>query len=278
MSADTRSKYDQTIIGQMPALQPSQSVTMSTELFEKLYLNPSNKVPGDFRRRFANPTPLALIGFLIASGPLGAALMGWRGSGGDGAATVGAFYFFGGLLQIIGSLLEWIIGNAFIYVVFGSFGAFWLAFAATLTPYYNAEGAFTSSAITPAEKEAGIRSFEASLAFLLLFMGILVFVYLICSLQTNMVFFAVFFFLDTALFLLTGAYWKAAQGDEGKSHHLKVASGAFVFVFCAFGWYLLIAQLFLTVGFPLNLPVGDLNNRIIVTPKSRDMNTMDQSV
>jgi succinate-acetate transporter protein len=48
--------------------------------------------------------------------------MGWRGSGGDGAATVGAFYFFGGLLQVIGSLLEWIIGNAFIYVVFGSFG------------------------------------------------------------------------------------------------------------------------------------------------------------
>jgi hypothetical protein len=42
----------------MPALQPSQSVTMSAELFEKLYLNPPNKVPGDFRRRFANPTPL----------------------------------------------------------------------------------------------------------------------------------------------------------------------------------------------------------------------------
>ncbi|KAL7944961.1 hypothetical protein V8C42DRAFT_324199 [Trichoderma barbatum] len=47
--------------------------------------------------------------------------MGWCGSGGDGAATVGTFYFFGGLIQIVGSLLEWIIGNAFIYVVFGSF-------------------------------------------------------------------------------------------------------------------------------------------------------------
>jgi hypothetical protein len=39
-----------------------------------------------------------------------------------------------------------------------------------------------------------------------------------------MVFFAVFFFLDIALFLLTGAYWKAAQGDEESFRHLKVVS------------------------------------------------------
>lgn len=34
------------------------SVTISNEMFEKLYLNPQNKVKGDLRKTFANPTPL----------------------------------------------------------------------------------------------------------------------------------------------------------------------------------------------------------------------------
>lgn len=34
----------------------------------------------------------------------------------------GLFYFFGGMLQIIGSVMEWIIGNTFPCVVFASYG------------------------------------------------------------------------------------------------------------------------------------------------------------
>ncbi len=62
------------------------------------------------------------MGFLVASLPLGCNLMGWRGAGGGGAALVGVFYTFGGMLQIIGSVMEWIIGNTFPFVVFGSYG------------------------------------------------------------------------------------------------------------------------------------------------------------
>jgi uncharacterized protein len=65
-----------------------------------------------------------LLGLLISSAPLAAALMGWRGAGGGGAATIGTYYFFGGMLQVIGSVLEWFIGNTFPFVVFGSFGTF----------------------------------------------------------------------------------------------------------------------------------------------------------
>jgi len=101
------------------------------------------------------------MGFLLASAPLGCALMGWRGSGGGGAATIGVFYFFGGLLQIIGSVMEWIIGNTFPFVVFGSYGAFWLALAATLQPAYNAQGAYTSG-LTGAELAAGKAEFLSS--------------------------------------------------------------------------------------------------------------------
>ena len=34
----------------------------------------------------------------------------------------GVFYFFGGMLQIIGSVMEWILGNTFPFVVFGTYG------------------------------------------------------------------------------------------------------------------------------------------------------------
>lgn len=39
-------------------LRTAASVSMSPELFEKLYLSPENKVKGDLRKTFGNPTPL----------------------------------------------------------------------------------------------------------------------------------------------------------------------------------------------------------------------------
>lgn len=69
--------------GQMDALREiatNRSVVMSAEQFEKLYLSPHNKVKGELRRTFGNPTPMALIGFLLCLQPLCCTLMGWRGA------------------------------------------------------------------------------------------------------------------------------------------------------------------------------------------------------
>ncbi|KAM3507868.1 hypothetical protein MY10362_001526 [Beauveria mimosiformis] len=260
------SDFGSSIRPNTPFLHQVQSVTITNEMFEKLYLNPANnRVKGhDLGQTFANPTPLPLLGFLIASTPLSCALMGWRGAGGGGAATIGTFYFFGGMLQILGAILEWIVGNTFVYIVFGSFGAFWLAFAVTLTPFFNAQGAFTANATTAAEKAAGVASFQSSTAFFHVCMGVLVFMFLICSLRTNIVFFAIFFLQDIALFLLAGAYWKAAAGDMQAFHTLEAVTGGFVFLLCIFGWYLLFSQLLRSVDFPLHLPVGDLSERLFV--------------
>lgn len=109
-------------------------------------------------------------------------------------------------------------------------------------------------------------------------MGIIVFMYLICSIRTNVVFFGIFFLLDVALFLLTGAYWKASHGDLVAFEKLSIvswrvssdvttaanevqATGAFVFTFCILGLYLLFVQLLESVQFPLHLPVGDLSTK-----------------
>lgn len=39
-------------------IKTAGSITISPELFEKLYLMPVNNVKGDLRAKFANPTPL----------------------------------------------------------------------------------------------------------------------------------------------------------------------------------------------------------------------------
>lgn len=44
-------------------------VTMSPELFEKLYLTPKVPRVGDYNRRFANPTALGFVGYVLLSSP-----------------------------------------------------------------------------------------------------------------------------------------------------------------------------------------------------------------
>jgi hypothetical protein len=72
--------YDRTDGGAL-----SKTVTIDAELFERLYLGPKTQVSGDLRSTFANPTPVALLGFSVGLLPITAAYMGWRGAGAGGA-------------------------------------------------------------------------------------------------------------------------------------------------------------------------------------------------
>src|ERR1700712_3526094 len=101
----------------------------------------------------------------------------------------GVFFFFGGLLMILGGFLEFILGNTFPFVVFTSFGAFWLSFGATLTPYYNA-----SIAYLPSDPAASGTDpvFASTFAFFHVYMGVLCAVYLVVALRTNIVFVLIF--------------------------------------------------------------------------------------
>lgn len=58
------------------------------EAFQKLYLSPKTPTAGNLRRTFGNPTPVSLIGFLLAATPTAMLLMGWGGSGGNGGAIM----------------------------------------------------------------------------------------------------------------------------------------------------------------------------------------------
>ena len=47
-----------TAADELSRIRTAQSVNISMDMFEKLYLAPQNKVKGDLRKTFANPTPL----------------------------------------------------------------------------------------------------------------------------------------------------------------------------------------------------------------------------
>lgn len=237
-------------------LRTAGSLTISPELFEKIYLSPKNQVSNNVRSTVGNPTPLALVGFLLCLTPLSNVLMGWRGAGGLGAAEVGAYYFFGGMLMTIGSILEFILGNTFPFVVFGSFGAYWFTYAATLTPYFNA-----ATAYAPGDPAAASNpQFMSTFAYFLLYMGLLCLVYLICALRTNIVFVGIFTTLVVAFGLLASVFWHGAQGIAVPRQ--QTAAGALTFITSLLGWYLFFVQCLASVDFPLNLPVGDLSHII----------------
>lgn len=120
--------------------------TISDEQFERLFLSPRTNVTGDLRKRFANPTPLAIMGFSVGLTPLSAELMGWRGAGEMGTiqGTVGASLSFGALLLILAGIGEFLVGNTFPMIVFMGYGCHFLTVSITFIPLFNAVSAYST--------------------------------------------------------------------------------------------------------------------------------------
>lgn len=95
-------------------------------------------------------------------------------------------------------------------------GGFFFTLGATLTPAFNAYGAYTADPTgTGTGSWDGISSqgFHASYAFFLLFMGLMCLVFVICALRTNVALVTVHFGLMMTFLLLAGSYWETAQGE-----------------------------------------------------------------
>jgi len=141
----------------------AKTVTLTPELYERLFLNPKTRVSGDLRSRFGNPTPVGVLGFSIAVMPLACAfstsiiistpsrlasmcltttVVGWQGSGGLSVATGTVNIFFGGMLLILAGIGEFLLGNTFPMMVFLGYGAHFFAYATTFVPAFNSIGYF----------------------------------------------------------------------------------------------------------------------------------------
>jgi len=190
--------------------------------------------------------------------------MGWRGATGS-AATIGADIWFGGFLLILSGLLEFLLGNTFPSVVFFGYGAHFLTYGTTFQPFYNAVAAYNPPPTSPTAlpSQALSAGFASSFGFYACFMGVLSFIFLVCSLRTNVVFVLIFTGAMIGFVLAAASFWTTAQGLAVGATLLKGAGGCF-FVAALMGWYLLLVIMTASVDMPFfsTLPVGDLSTVI----------------
>ncbi|PPJ53098.1 hypothetical protein CBER1_11575 [Cercospora berteroae] len=239
------------------------SKSITDEQFERLFLSPRN-VKASPLKGFANPTPLAIMGFSVGLTPLSAALLGWRGAGGAAQSSVGATLWFGGFLLILAGLGEFLLGNTFPFLVFMGYGAHFLTFGTTFIPYFNAVSAYTSGNPYIGEmNQEQTAAFANSYGFYPLSLGILSFIFLLCSLRTNLVFFLIFVAATCGFGFATASFFYAGIGAMAQSSQFLVATGAAFWAAAMLGWYLLLSIMIETMELPLPaLPVVDLSNRI----------------
>jgi len=238
-------------------LKSSGAMTISPELFEKLYLTPKTASTGDFRKRFANPTPLGLMGFVISAVTFAAIEMGWGGSTTlDGVA--GIFFFTGPVLLLLALIFEWIMGNFFSMMVMGMFAVFWLSFGVLETPSWGIAASY--SATDNAAEGAASKGYNAAIALYLLVWGFWLFTTFVFTLKTNTVFAAIFFCAFISSFIFSGAYWKVSTGDYVTAMRLQKAGGAVFFVLAVLGYYITVVMMAAEMRMTVNLPVGDLSH------------------
>jgi len=255
-------------------VQTADSVFLPRDVFEALYLNPERNVAGDLRKKFGNPTPAALIGFVIAATPYACANMGWRGAGGLGGGIIPTMIFFGGALQIIGAIMEWVLGNTFSMCLFFTYGTFWLVAGTQLVPAFGVGIQYS----TTGDNLVGMTepSYFATVGFYYVALAMLTTIFCICSLRTNLVFFCALFTLIFAFGCAAGAFFNIALGNVAAGGKLTIAAGAFTFALTMMIWYLLAVQLLEAVDFPLSLPVGDLS-QVIKGKKEKALQKVQES-
>ncbi|KAK5329109.1 hypothetical protein LTR70_000945 [Exophiala xenobiotica] len=238
------------------------NVNIPADVFEQMYLAPKTAVAGHLRQTFANPTAISIGGFILCTTPLSMSLLGWQGSDRLGLAVVGSYFWIGGLLLILGSIGEWIMGNTFPAIVFSTFGGFFLTFGATLVPSYNAYGAYGLGASNVAADLTSVRMFHSTFAFFLVAMTLLATVYCIASVRTNIAFFLIFLSLIPCFATLAASYFAYGHGYTASAALLQNVGAGFLLAVSLIGWYIFVALVLLSVDFPFRLPLGDLSTRI----------------
>lgn len=68
----------------------------------------------------------------------------------------------GGLLMLVGGILEWVLGNSFPAVVFCTFGGFWFSYGATLIPSFAAYASYAPADAESAAEGLSTTGFNAS--------------------------------------------------------------------------------------------------------------------
>jgi len=243
------------------------TVTLSPEQFEMLYMQPKTAGAGANASRVGNPTPWGVAVFILATWPLSMTLLNFQGADSQSSlAELGTFYGAAGIGLYITAVMEWICGNTFPMVVFGTFGGFWVSYAILITPSFGIAPSFAPalSANATAAAAAGqmTRSYTTGVALYLLVWGLITAVFFVCSLRTNVPFVLIFISVTFVFELLAAGYFHIGVGNfERATMELKVAGG-FGFLVAINAFWVFIHVMLAAVDFPYNVPLFDLSHII----------------
>jgi len=246
------------------------TVQLSPEQYERLFFQPSAPRRGDLAKRFANPTLLGLLGFLI---PYTSTILTLCQLSGAVPPTTliglsGDYYFLGAIAMNIAGICEFILGNTFPFAVFTIYGCHWGSLAYTQDPIHNTTAPFAQLG------GAAGAAYNSSQAFHNVTMCLVSFALLIGTLRVNVLFTTTFFglvmlfaFLAAADFALPTA---TTEAEVAHVLHLLQIGGGFGFLGIICGWYLAILAAAESVGLPCPLPVFDLSSKVFPPKKQAD--------
>ncbi|KAL5529147.1 hypothetical protein ACEPAG_5121 [Sanghuangporus baumii] len=244
------------------------TITLTPEQFESLYLQPRASAGAQNRLvgKVGNPTPLGISAFLLAHMPLSMDLMGFQGAApASGTAMLGSFYACAGVGLYLACIMEWLIGNTFPSVVFGTFGGFWTAYGIIIQPSFGVAASFApaeaaSNSVTAAAAGAATRQYNSGLGLYFVVWGILCAIYFIASLRTNIPFAGIFLFLVFAFEFIAAGYFHTGTGHTSDAARDFKVGGAFAFVVALLGVWIDTSLLCAAVGMPFTIPVFDLSH------------------
>lgn len=232
------------------------NISISPELFEKLYLAPKTPHAAENAGKYANATALGFLGFVIATMTFSMVLMGWGGASGL-QAVAGIFFFTGPVLLVLATIFLWIQGQFFSMLVCGLFTVFWLSFGMLQLPTLELATAYSSTG--DATAGAASREMNAVIALYLIVWGFALLTFFMFTIRINMVLSGIFGLVTIGVWVLSGAYWAVSDGDFEKGLRLQKAGGALLFVVGLLGWYMLVVIMAAEMRWTVCPPVGDLS-------------------
>jgi succinate-acetate transporter protein len=117
------------------------------------------------------------------------------------------------------------VGNTFGATALSSYGGFWIAYAALLTPDLQVLTGYSKT------DEASVLGFFLSGWF------IFTFILLMCTLRSTLMFFLLFFTLDLAFLFLACQQFAASNGAPTTALGLQKAGGVFGLLAAFLAWY-----------------------------------------
>lgn len=166
-----------------------------------------------------NPAPVGLSGFALTTIVLSlynAQAMGINVPN----VVVSLACMYGGTVQFIAGLLEFVTGNTFGFTALTSYGAFWISYAAIFIEAFGIQEAYAKD---PSQMENAV-------GFFLIAWAIFTFILVLNTLKSTVAFFSLFFFLFITYLLLAGG---AFSGHVGVTR----AGGVFGVITGFIAWY-----------------------------------------